>query len=82
MIIQGISITIASWVDKTSFTRIADGTGMFLSVLIVFYLTYQLGNTGISIAKRILITIISALLILAWSFVMLYIQVEFLHKSS
>jgi hypothetical protein len=82
MIIQGFMILIASLVGKTIFTKFADGAGMALSVLLLFFLTYQLGDITLSKKRRVITAIICAMLLLAWSFTMLTIQTEFLHKSA
>jgi Protein of unknown function (DUF3667) len=76
---QIILFFIAALVDRTSFTRTSDLIGLVLVFSLFTFQLYQLGNTGMSKTKRIAIGIIGAASLIAWLYVVLYIQTEWLN---
>lgn len=78
---QLVAFFIAALVDKSSFSRTVDNvvTGMVTCLLVLQF--YQLGNTTVSKIRRLLIGISAAALLIAWLYIVLYIQTEILHGS-
>jgi hypothetical protein len=81
MIIQCFFLLVAAIAGRTTVTRLTDGTGMALSLLLTIYLVFQLGNSELSKTRKMFMAILCAFVQFAWTLIMLNIQTEFLHKT-
>lgn len=78
---QIVAFFIAALVDKTAFSRTADNVVTTIVGLLIIFQVYQLGNTTVSKARRLIAGIFGAVLLLTWLYLVLYIQTEWLHKK-
>lgn len=77
---QILSVFISGVVNTSAFTRTADNTITTLVGLFIVIQFYQLGSITVSKIRRIITGLLGAIFLIAWLYVVLFIQMKWLHK--